>query len=326
MDRLEERPLVSCHIITYNQKDYISKCIEGALMQETSFPYEIVIGDDCSTDGTREILINYAKNYPEKIRLNLREKRGKGIPGQENFHSTLSLCKGKYVALCDGDDYWYDKNKIQLQADYLETHSDCVITSHNARVINEKDEFISESLLDENNKRSFESNELVRGPWIPSLTRMFRNNLVVFTEDLKQCLNGDLIFTCLLGTFGRSHYIPDIKNVAYRIQSKGVWSSESETRQFIALYFTLITLQKHFIYDRDLRDHFRLRSKQSFQDFFSRNKTNFTILKVITFQKELFVKSTSLSTLGICLKLSTNIIFPRIFQYPYFKLRSIFIK
>jgi glycosyltransferase involved in cell wall biosynthesis len=295
-------------------------------MQETTFPYEIVIGDDCSADGTREILIDYAEKYPEKIKLNLRSKRGKGIPGQENFHSTLAMCSGKYVALCDGDDYWSDPSKLQLQADYLEKNPDCVLTSHNASIVNENNEYISESLLDDNYKRSFDQHELVRGPWIPSLTRMFRNNLVVFTDELKQCLNGDLIFTCLLGKFGRSHYIDEITNVAYRIQARGVWSSESESKQFLELYFTLITLQRYFSQNKGLRDHFKSRSRQCFHDFLIRNKADLTVVNSIRLQKQLLEKSISRPILKLCLIFSIRIVFPRMLQYPYYKLRTIFIK
>ena len=97
--------LVSCHIITYNQKNYIRQCIDGALMQNTTFDYEIVIGDDCSTDGTKDILLEYAILYPNKIKLNLREKRGDGILGKENFTTTLhnDLVNNKRIYLPAGN-------------------------------------------------------------------------------------------------------------------------------------------------------------------------------------------------------------------------------
>ncbi len=130
--------MVSCHIITYNQKDFIRQCLDGVLMQNTNFTYEIIIGDDLSTDGTREILIDYAKKYPDKICLNLRNKRGEGVPGKQNFLTTLYLCKGKYISLCDGDDYWTDPHKLQKQVDFLEANDDFALSFHNAKIINER--------------------------------------------------------------------------------------------------------------------------------------------------------------------------------------------
>lgn len=129
------RKKVSCHIITYNQKDFISQCIDGVLMQKTTFPFEIIIGDDNSTDGTREILMHYAEKYPEIIKLNLRRVRGKGIPGKDNFVTTLAMCHGEYISLCDGDDYWTDPLKLQKQVDFLEANQDFNICFHRANLL-----------------------------------------------------------------------------------------------------------------------------------------------------------------------------------------------
>ncbi|MGQ7945254.1 glycosyltransferase [Flavobacterium sp. WC2509] len=131
------RKKLSCHIITYNQKDYISKCIDGVLMQKVNFSMEIVIGDDKSTDGTREILMEYVNKYPDLIKLNLRDARGEGILGKQNFISTLEMCEGEYISLCDGDDYWTDPSKLQKQVDFLEANPDYVMCTHVAEEKNE---------------------------------------------------------------------------------------------------------------------------------------------------------------------------------------------
>src|SRR5690606_17343154 len=93
---------VSVFMLTYQQKEYIAQAIEGVLMQKTSFKYELVIGEDFSTDGTREICAKYASENPSKIKLLLNE-RNLGIG--ENYVRTYKECQGKYVAICDGDDY-----------------------------------------------------------------------------------------------------------------------------------------------------------------------------------------------------------------------------
>ena len=118
---LDITPLVSVSIVTYNHKPYIRKAIEGALNQKTSFPFEIVIGEDQSTDGTREIVLSYQQNYPHRIRVITSDRN---VGGRDNSHRTDRACRGKYIAWCEGDDYWHDPYKLQKQVDCLETHPD----------------------------------------------------------------------------------------------------------------------------------------------------------------------------------------------------------
>jgi len=112
-------PLASVHIITYNHRPYIAQAIEGALQQQTSFPFEIVIGEDCSTDGTRQIVFDYQRQYPQTIRV-VTSEHNVGV--RANAVRAYDACRGKYVAFCDGDDYWQNPHKLQLQVDFLETH------------------------------------------------------------------------------------------------------------------------------------------------------------------------------------------------------------
>jgi len=120
-----DEPLVSVCIITFNQEKYIGRCIEGCLEQQTSFKYEILVGEDDSSDGTRQICLDYANRNPEKIRLFLHDRKNiiyiKGRPtGRRNFINNIKEAKGKYLAFCDGDDYWTDPRKLQKQVDFLE--------------------------------------------------------------------------------------------------------------------------------------------------------------------------------------------------------------
>jgi glycosyltransferase involved in cell wall biosynthesis len=115
-------PLVSVLMITYNQANYIAAAIEGVLNQEVPFQYELVIGEDCSTDGTREIVSTYQKNHPEIIRV-ITSDRNVGMV--RNFFRTSRACTGAFLAFCEGDDYWHRRDKLQLQVQYLESHADC---------------------------------------------------------------------------------------------------------------------------------------------------------------------------------------------------------
>ena len=119
-----ETPLVSVKMITYNHAPYIAQAIEGVLSQKTDFPYELVIGEDCSTDGTREIVLRYAEAHPDVIRVVTSDSN---VGSRANSRRTTEACRGKYIAWCEGDDYWQRDDKLQLQVDYLEANRDCVL-------------------------------------------------------------------------------------------------------------------------------------------------------------------------------------------------------
>lgn len=128
------QPLVSIRVATYNHEKFIAQCIEGILMQRADFPYEVVIGEDCSTDKTREIVLAYEKKYPDMIRV-LTSERNIG-PARNNLRIQQS-CRGKYHAMCEGDDYWIDPLKLQKQVDFMEAHPDVTLCFHNAFIVNE---------------------------------------------------------------------------------------------------------------------------------------------------------------------------------------------
>ena len=129
------KPKLSVVLITYNHGKYIREALDGILMQKVSFPYEIVVGDDCSTDDTQAILKEYAEKNPDKFRLILREKN-LGRPTL-NVYLTSMECQGDYIAYLEGDDFWTDENKLQKQVDFLESHPDYSATTHSFRVIDE---------------------------------------------------------------------------------------------------------------------------------------------------------------------------------------------
>jgi glycosyltransferase involved in cell wall biosynthesis len=117
-----EEPLVSVKMITYNHAPYIARAIEGVLQQNVAFPIELVIGEDCSTDGTREIVSEYQKKYPDIIRVITSETN---VGMMRNGFRSEKACRGKYIAWCEGDDYWHSPEKIQKQVDYMESHPEC---------------------------------------------------------------------------------------------------------------------------------------------------------------------------------------------------------
>lgn len=129
---LFRNPLISAWIMTYNQEDYIAQAIEGALSQECSFGVELVIGDDASTDRTGEICELYSRKHAPKINY-IRY----ALNSPENYFDTLKHCKGKYIAMCEGDDFWMQPNKLEKQITFLEQNLNYTLVSANTLIINE---------------------------------------------------------------------------------------------------------------------------------------------------------------------------------------------
>jgi len=134
----EVPPKVSVLVVTYNQEAFIGGALESALEQRTDFDFEIVVGEDGSSDGTRGIVGGYAQKHPQKIRAFLRpENLGPsklGIQGRNNFVATYRSCRGEYIAFLDGDDYWTDPLKLEKQVAFLNAHPDATLCSHPATV------------------------------------------------------------------------------------------------------------------------------------------------------------------------------------------------
>ncbi|MGB3740366.1 MAG: glycosyltransferase [Pontixanthobacter sp.] len=134
----EKAPKVSVSILTYDQKDIVGEAIESALAQVADFPIEIRIGDDYSTDGTRDVIARYRDAHPDRIFLNLQPRRPTGIPGRLNNMTNLVSCRGEYIALLDGDDFWTDPHKLQGQVDRLDAEPGLGGAAHDAIVVDER--------------------------------------------------------------------------------------------------------------------------------------------------------------------------------------------
>lgn len=216
-------PILSIACITYNQEQYIRQCLDGFLIQKTNFPYEIVIHDDASTDRTQAIILEYCEKYPNLFRPILQKenkyKEGKGILARFVF----SECKGKYIALCEGDDYWTDPLKLQKQVDFLESHSDFVMVSH------DYDVFLQSLTKYENNKNThrkvYTLSDLISGFWpAQTLTVVFKKDAILSYGNFQ---GGDVALFYFLLKSGKGFFIDD--NMAtYRIHDSGVWGGLSD--------------------------------------------------------------------------------------------------
>jgi len=145
MTNMGHAPLLTVRILTYNHAEYIEGCIQGVLMQQTDFDFEVLIGEDCSTDGTREIVLDYARRYPDLIHVLSSETN---VGGYENSKRLRENAHGKYSAFCEGDDAWTNPHKLQKQVDFLEAHPDYAMCSHEVEIqyldgVPEKNPFVS---------------------------------------------------------------------------------------------------------------------------------------------------------------------------------------
>lgn len=220
----ENKPLVSISVITYNHENFIEQALQGFFKQEVNFAYEILINDDASTDRTQEIISSYQKKYPNVIKP-LFQERNKYSQGERGMNCRYNYprARGKYIAICDGDDYWQDPLKLQKQVDFLEKNSSYVMTFHNTKEIDEKGIVKDyEGLKVFRKDRS--SAELQQGVYIFTSTICFRNVIEPYPPEIFEVVNEDTFTISLLGKYGGAKYLADIEPAFYRIQSKGVWS------------------------------------------------------------------------------------------------------
>lgn len=283
------RKKLSCHIITYNQKDFISQCIEGALMQQTDFPFELIIGDDNSTDGTREILIEYQKKYPEIITLNLRTERGKGIPGKDNFMSTLEMCKGEYISLCDGDDYWIDPLKLQKQVSFLEANPDYVLCFHQVKILKPDRSIVKDFLTNVPENHETIADLARFGNYIHTPSAVFRNVIPKLPYEFKLSPIGDYFMYMMLAEHGKIKCINE-EMAVYR-HGVGIFSGEKaiQLAKTSLIMFTCIFSYltdpkiKQIIFERhnDTLNHVERLTRREYENAFVSKNLFFRLINIV---------------------------------------------
>lgn len=203
---------LSVFVVTYNQERYIRQCLESIVAQKMNFEYEVIIGDDCSTDGTGAICDEYAAKYPQ-IRV-YHHPKNLGLLG--NWEFVMNKCMGEYIALIEGDDYWIDKNKLQRQVDWLDAHPDYTLTFTRAKILYENGATPgAESNLPHLEEREYTIEEICSGVVTLSSSVMMRNVLqpVHYGEEL---LYADTYTFIELMSKGRGYGFA-IPTVTYRV-------------------------------------------------------------------------------------------------------------
>lgn len=220
-------PLVSVCLITYNHVEYIEQTLESIFSQEVNFPWELVIADDCSNDGTRDKILEYKNRYPGLVRLILQEKN---VGASRNWLDLILSSKSKYIAYIEGDDYWTDPLKLKKQVSYLETHHNCALCFHRVKALVENDLAV-DTLIEERYRKVINKDKittmdlLAQGNFIHSCSIVFRNNIIKFPYEFSFTSAGDYFLFILLSEKGYLYRIDDYMGV-YR-RGSGSYSSLS---------------------------------------------------------------------------------------------------
>jgi len=226
-------PLVSILIFSYNFEKYIQQAIESCLMQETNFPYEIIIHDDASTDKSALIIREFADRYPDVIVPILQKENqySKGVMIEQTL--LIPKARGKYIALCEGDDYWTDPTKLSKQIDYLENHPEYSGSAHQSLVTTNE----GQRLFKKNVKSDIYFNDLLGSRIFHTASFVFRSDLYRKYPPTPVVLSGDRLLFLIIAACGPIYFINDVMCV-YRKHENGMSSTvtyDMLTRDFNAV-------------------------------------------------------------------------------------------
>lgn len=217
-------PLVSICCATYNQVNFVRQCFDGFLKQETNFSFEVLVHDDASTDGTADVIREYTQRYPD-IFFPILQTENQYQKGNKKITATFNLprARGKYVAICEGDDFWSDSSKLQKQVDFLEKSPDYSLYCHNWSVLTGGT--VSKSPVHDLYSKPI-SFTFATLPWVwitKALTLMFRRDAVDYNELLQYsfCRDVHIVYYALKN--GKGYYNPEIM-AYYRMHEGGIWS------------------------------------------------------------------------------------------------------
>lgn len=271
----KDTPVVGICCITYNHEKYIGEAIDSFLMQETDFPFEIFIDDDCSPDNTADVIRAYSEKYPNIINANLRAKN---VGANQNSTENMQRAKGKYIAFCEGDDYWINPLKLQKQYEALENHSECSFAGHDTNLITHDNKYIckhSKGRISENWHTGIKNNrEALSAIWsVPHTSAMFvRKEHLDFQyfEKTKNKLGGDYLLFVLLCSKGNLYYINDQMS-AYRKHNTSTsvsWSYvyNDEFMNEVVRSHNVINEYFNYAYDYEINRHLRGQFMQKYKD------------------------------------------------------------
>jgi len=240
---MKQEVMVSVIMITYNHEKYIEEAIHGVLMQECDFGYELIIANDHSTDETGKVIQRILLNHPQAAVINFLNREA-NLGMVQNFVDAFKRSKGKYIALCEGDDYWTDTLKLQKQVNFLEKNHEYSMVCHDALVIDEVKEISYPYFTGAHQKQICSTKDIFGIRFCATASMLFRKESLKYVDfpDFK-ILTGDLFLQLLISLHGPIFRMYEVMSV-YRITAKG--ATEANKRDLKTLILNRIELFTYF--------------------------------------------------------------------------------
>lgn len=238
---------LSVAMVTYNHEKYIGQAIESILAQKVDFDCEIVIGEDCSTDGTRAVVKEFQRRYPDRIRLLFRAHN---VGANRNFAETIEACQGEYLAILDGDDYWTAPDKLQVQIDFLDAHPECAICCGRARPLHADTQNFDTKwdALPSCPAGTYAVEDILKANFVMPCTAVLRRGLIgQFPEWFFEMKLGDWPLCAMVARYGGIELMDGVM-AAYRVHPGGVWSSMAQGTRLEECLRMLIALDEELQY------------------------------------------------------------------------------
>ena len=260
------QPLVTIICITYNQIRYIERCLDSILSQNTSFSFELIIHDDASSDGTTEIVRRYAAEYPNIIIPVIQTENQYSKGGNWGHPKTInSHIRGKYTALCEGDDYWTDSGKLECQVSYMLSHPNCTMTFHAVNYVYDEHVFRNDRRSERETDFSVEEIIIGGGNFSATSSLCCRTDAYLqYPRFRTMALIGDFPLEILMGLLGDVHYFPKVMGV-YRYQAEGSWTKHVSDAKGSFDYFKIVLNQMHWMTELNHYTDFRYENQISEQ-------------------------------------------------------------
>lgn len=241
----DEKALVAISCITYNHKDYLRQCLDGFVMQQTNFRFVAVVHDDCSTDGTTDILREYAEKYPDIVHpiyeVENQWRKHDGSIGRI-MNAAFDELGCKYIAICEGDDYWTDPLKLQKQVDFLESHPDYSMCFHRAKVLSNIEE--DRELYTHLEEREYRAYDIYKEWLVPTCSVMYRAKALPAENIVPPLVYGDIYMFLRLAENGRIYNL-NFEGSVYRRNSGGI-SQKGDVSLYIRLLEQYKYMEKRF--------------------------------------------------------------------------------
>ena len=300
-------PIVSVCCITYNQENYIKDAVEGFLIQNIDFPIEIIIHDDASTDRTAEIIRQYEKGNPNLIRGIFQEENqfSKGIVNV--LKHIYGEARGKYIALCEGDDYWTDPLKLQKQVDFMEAHPECSMCCHRVLYKYQNHEEKNHLFPDLEGDHIFQKEEMYRKYISATCSLMFRRiKIKEFIQYLDGFFIGDVPLRMFYLQLGDMGYLDDVMAV-YRKHDESYWNPHYKEYNFPVHFDTLVKIKSKlhikgsknfnsvisYYADKLLQKYFNQRDFEKMRDVIKRS--GFSFIAAHKYRKRRFIVYSSIA-------------------------------